>query len=171
MIKRQFTVTCYLIQDAKVLLLHHRKYRKWVPPGGHLEENETPSEGVMREVLEETGLLIELEKGEELWIEEKKCMSLPRPYLCLLEKIPVYGKEPEHEHIDLIYVGHPIGGQMVESNESEQMRWFTLEEVLSLKPEEEIFLDVQKTVEHLLHRKENRLRVELTQAASRATGA
>ncbi|MBM6617792.1 NUDIX hydrolase [Bacillus suaedaesalsae] len=33
----------------------------WTLPGGHLEKNESPIEGVIREVFEETGCIVEVE--------------------------------------------------------------------------------------------------------------
>ncbi len=44
---------------GQVLLVEHR-WRGWVPPGGKVEPGETPRAGAAREVLEETGLLVEL---------------------------------------------------------------------------------------------------------------
>ena len=44
---------------ARVLLVKHR-WRGWVPPGGKVEARETPREGASRELLEETGLRVEL---------------------------------------------------------------------------------------------------------------
>ncbi len=147
-IKRHFTVTCYLIENSRVLLLYHPKHRKWLPPGGHLLDNETPIEGVTREVLEETGLCIEVVSDEHLYIEESNATTLARPYMCLLEKIPAYGKEEEHEHLDLIYLGRPIGGTLLQDP---LLRWFTLQEVMALPSNCEIFLDTQNTIQHLLH--------------------
>ncbi len=154
-IKRHFTVTCYLIEEERVLLLYHPKHKKWLPPGGHLEENETPVEGLKREVLEETGLLIELFSDERLWIEEWNAKSMPRPYFCLLEKIPPHGNQTEHEHMDLIYVGRPIGGTLIEN-----VRWFTLSEVMALSSDVDIFLETQKAIQHLLHRIEDFLGIK-----------
>lgn len=149
---RHFTVSCYIIEQEKVLLLYHPKHQKWLPPGGHLEKDEIPEEGVIREVLEETGLHVELFSDEELWIEEWNARSLVRPYLCLLEKIPAHGTHPAHEHIDLIYVGRPVGGAL---NADIALRWFTLAEVLALTSDVEIFLETQKAIQHLLHRVED----------------
>ena len=59
---RQFTATCYVIKDDKVLLIYHKKFKKWMPPGGHIDPNETPPEACRREVFEETGLEIEIIK-------------------------------------------------------------------------------------------------------------
>ena len=50
----------YLIQDGKALLVHHNKMDKWVPPGGHLEENELPADAAVREFFEETGIEVEV---------------------------------------------------------------------------------------------------------------
>ncbi|MFG1959619.1 NUDIX domain-containing protein [Nonomuraea sp. NPDC049028] len=44
---------------ARVVLVQHR-WRGWVPPGGKVEAGETPREGAIRELLEETGLRVEL---------------------------------------------------------------------------------------------------------------
>ena len=56
--KRQFTATVYILEKDKVLLIHHRKLQKWLPPGGHMDPNETPAEAACREAFEETGLKI-----------------------------------------------------------------------------------------------------------------
>ena len=44
---------------SRILLVKHR-WRRWVPPGGRVEVGETPREGASRELLEETGLRVEL---------------------------------------------------------------------------------------------------------------
>jgi 8-oxo-dGTP pyrophosphatase MutT (NUDIX family) len=46
-----------VIDDAgRILLIRRSDDGRWAMPGGALEVNETPAEGVLREVLEETGL-------------------------------------------------------------------------------------------------------------------
>ncbi len=44
---------------TQVVLVHH-PWRAWVPPGGKVELGETPREGAMRELFEETGLRVRL---------------------------------------------------------------------------------------------------------------
>jgi len=48
----------YLVEQGRVLLVHHNRFNKWVPPGGHIEPGETFSQTAAREFLEETGLLV-----------------------------------------------------------------------------------------------------------------
>ena len=151
MLERHFTVTTYILREKKVLLIFHPKHLKWLPPGGHLEANETPPEGAKREALEETGLVIELIKQENLWFNCWNAVSFERPYLCLLENIPPHGKSPAHQHIDLIYVGKVVGGkEHADLIEQKKLHWFSLEEVMQLKREEEIFGETQQTIQHLL---------------------
>lgn len=55
---RHFTASA-IVFDAPlehVLLVHHKKIGKWLYPGGHVDENQTPAEAAMREVEEETGV-------------------------------------------------------------------------------------------------------------------
>lgn len=144
---REFTATAYILEERKILLLPHAKIGKWLPPGGHIEKGETPIEAVKREVLEETGLVIELIREENLWMQFNNAVSLERPYMCLLEKIPAYGDRDFHEHIDLIYVGKPSGGTLFPP-----ARWFSLEEIELLKDEVEIFTETKTTIRHLFEK-------------------
>jgi ADP-ribose pyrophosphatase YjhB (NUDIX family) len=45
--------------DGRILLVKRADNRKWAMPGGALEVGETPAEGVLRELQEETGLICE----------------------------------------------------------------------------------------------------------------
>lgn len=55
---------CYIENDNKILLLHRIKKEndihdgKWIGVGGKIEQGETPEECIVREVKEETGLII-----------------------------------------------------------------------------------------------------------------
>ena len=55
-------VTCFFECDGQVLLLQRARkdsqYGLWGIPGGKLDDNEAPTEGLKREILEETGLNI-----------------------------------------------------------------------------------------------------------------
>lgn len=149
--EKHFTATVYILDGDRVLLIHHRKFNKWLPPGGHIDPNEIPSDAAKREALEETGLEIELLKQENIWITSWNANSIERPYLCLLEEVPAYGDKPAHKHIDFIYLAKPIGGrEKINPTETEGMHWFTLEEINALKSDEEIFAETQKTLRHIM---------------------
>ena len=58
------TTLCYISRGDEYLMLHRVKkendlnHDKWIGFGGKLEENESPEEGILREVREETGLIL-----------------------------------------------------------------------------------------------------------------
>lgn len=58
----RITTLCYIQRDDCYLMLHRTKKAqdenegKWIGVGGHLEENESPDDCVIREAREETGL-------------------------------------------------------------------------------------------------------------------
>lgn len=145
--KKQITVSSYVvdIEREAILLVYHRKMQKWLSPGGHLEADEIPQEAAKREVLEETGLTIEFFYDEHLHVDRWNARSITRPFLCLLEEIPAFKDEPAHQHIDLIFVGYPVGGEL-QSNDSgiNDLRWFTLAEIESLTPDDQIFAETQQ---------------------------
>ncbi len=58
------TTVCYIEKSGRYLMLHRTKKKndtnsgKWIGIGGKIEKGETPAECIMREVKEETGLLL-----------------------------------------------------------------------------------------------------------------
>ena len=59
--KTNLTTLCYLERDGKYLMMHRvkKEHDKWVGVGGHFEPDETPEECLLREVCEETGLMLD----------------------------------------------------------------------------------------------------------------
>ena len=61
--RHSVSVTGIVVRDdGRVLAIQRRDDGRWVPPGGVLELDESPAEGVVREVLEETGVKVKAEK-------------------------------------------------------------------------------------------------------------
>lgn len=60
----KYTTLCYIEKDSKYLMLYRNKKKndlnknKWIGVGGHLLENESKEECLVREVKEETGLTL-----------------------------------------------------------------------------------------------------------------
>jgi 8-oxo-dGTP pyrophosphatase MutT (NUDIX family) len=53
-------VTALVFDESnRVLLARHADTKQWVAPGGSIEPNEKPVDAVIRETLEETGLIVE----------------------------------------------------------------------------------------------------------------
>ncbi len=108
----------------RVLLLHHRKLRRWLQPGGHAEVDERDGETVaLREAREETGV-------EGLALHP----NAPRPLDVDVHPIPARGDEPAHRHLDLRYlvIAPPDSSLRRLAAEARALRWFTWEELAAL---------------------------------------
>ena len=104
---RHFTATGYVAWRGLILVHWHSKVQALLPPGGHIDPNEDPVQAVLREVLEETGLSVEVLPSDSPLPLEYPSQILP-PETILVEDIqdPVSG---QHQHIDMIYFCRPLG--------------------------------------------------------------
>lgn len=107
--ERHFTATAYVVADSRTLLLWHAKLGMWLPPGGHLEPDEDPVQGALREVEEEAGLAVTvIPPPGVLALTEPGPGVLPPPEVILVEDI-VRADQPFHQHIDHVYFTRPTG--------------------------------------------------------------
>ena len=102
-------VRAVIIQDNKVLTIRRTKPNEtyWVIPGGGVEEKETNEEALIREIKEELGVDIKIDKLL-LEIDSKKPETINQKeyfYLCNIEGGEIgSGQGPEYEE-DSKYIG------------------------------------------------------------------
>lgn len=100
-----------LREDMLLLVKRGREPNKglWAVPGGKVERGEGLRDAAMREVEEETGLLVDL--GDVVWVGEHLS---------------------ESHHIVLIdYVGAVRGGELQAADDADEVAWVALEDAES----------------------------------------
>ena len=113
----KLTTLCYLRRGGKTLMLHRVKKKndvhegKWNGLGGKMEPGETPEECIIREVREESGLV------------------LRNPSLRGILTFP--GFADEEDWYVFLFTGTDFEGELIESPEG-HLQWVPNEEVPSL---------------------------------------
>lgn len=105
--ERHHTATAYIVSRGRTLLLWHAKLQMWLPPGGHLEPNEDPVQGALREAEEESGLACAVIPPPDLLVVDEPEV-VPPPAVILIEDI-VRADQPFHQHIDHVYFTRAVG--------------------------------------------------------------
>ncbi|MCL1787739.1 MAG: NUDIX domain-containing protein [Defluviitaleaceae bacterium] len=145
-----FTATGIVFNPAgKVLMIKHKKLGVWLPPGGHVDENELPCDAVVREVFEETGVTAQvISAAPGIGVgSEAHCKELPQPLVILLEDIE---KTWLHNHIDLVYLCRAgDNGVVLNAREADDIGWFTPEAVAALDTFENVRKAVAAAVKHM----------------------
>lgn len=159
--QRHFTATAFVIDSQnRTLLLWHKRLGRWMPPGGHVDNDETPEETAKRECKEETGLDVEIigDAQENIFQSDPQegCL-LKKPFALLLENIPPCPErgEPFHQHMDFIYVARPIDERQtlkLAYDEGTELRWFTAAGIAMLDDKKDIFANVKSYLLNILKR-------------------
>jgi len=90
----------------------------WSLPGGVLETGETLAHGVCREVLEETGLLVEIDR-----------------FLTVFERImPDSAGLPEYHYVLVDYICRVVGGTEAPADDCAAIQWVSAEELDLVQP-------------------------------------
>ena len=127
--KIDFTVAIFVVHDARVLVIHHKKLDRWLPLGGHIELDEDPEQAALRETKEESGLDVQL-SGERPPTTESGTRALIAPRFLDIHRI-----NATHEHIGMIYFARPKGGAVtLAPDEHHHIRWCTSQELDALNP-------------------------------------
>lgn len=102
-------VGAVVVDEARVLLVrrgHEPLKGQWSLPGGLLEIGESLTAGVAREVLEETGLIVE-----------------PIELIELLDRIHHEGERVHYHYVIADYLCRVTGGTLRAASDAEDARW------------------------------------------------
>jgi len=109
--KIDLTVAGYIFNNKKeVLLIHHKKLNLWLPVGGHIDEDETPDDALIREVKEETSLDIRILHEQKLPVVGNVIRNLATPFHVNLHSVG------DHQHVGNYYVCQALNPKQLQFN-------------------------------------------------------
>jgi 8-oxo-dGTP pyrophosphatase MutT (NUDIX family) len=161
---KQFTASVFIINNCgknwQLALIHHKKFDKWMVPGGHIEPFENQVEAAIREAREETGLSIKLfsflhtenNVNDSQWI-------LPPEYF-YQQLIPESTKEESHYHLDFAYLAFTNQVEFTfNSQETKDIKWVDLEEALNFN----LFEGTRFIIEEIMSKFKNNKKIVYVQ--------
>ena len=102
-------VGAVVVHEGRVLLVrrgHEPLKGQWSLPGGLLELGESITDGVVREVKEETGLMVE-----------------PVELVELLDRIHRDGERVRYHYVIADYLCRVVGGELKAASDADEARW------------------------------------------------
>ena len=121
-------VGAVIIENARVLLVKRADpplEAKWSIPGGVLEVGEMVREAAIREVREETGLIVEA--GDLLGVYDRVLRNAEQ--------------RVQYHYVLIDFLCRPAGGELQAADDATEVRWYTCEELPVLRLAEDT-LDV-----------------------------
>lgn len=121
-----------VIENDRVLLVRERSDGKWALPGGWADQNESPIEGIIREVKEETGY------------------HISQPTLYAIKDRDRHDYVPKYpvSVYKLFFNATKIGGQPKESIEISEIEFFSVDELPQLSEARVLEQDIVQGVFH-----------------------
>lgn len=124
-----FVVSAFIVCRGKILLVYHKKYKEWLPIGGHIELNEDPEMALYREIQEECGLKVRI-LAEAPKIAHSGVKPLPTPAYIDTHKI-----DKGHRHIAFVYFGTSVSDRAkLLTREHRELKWVSPQDLKKLKP-------------------------------------
>ena len=131
-----FTGSAWIISPDKnkILMTHHKKLNMWLQLGGHADGEKDLKLVAIKEAKEESGF-------NNFSILSEEIFDLD------IHKIESINEEPEHLHYDVRFLleADPNEQNIIISEESHDVKWIHLDDVLEYNSEGSIYRMVEKT--------------------------
>jgi 8-oxo-dGTP diphosphatase len=109
------TIDAAIIREGKILLVKRNKNpfkNRWALPGGFVEYGEKVENAVIREVLEETGLKVEIKKLFGVYSDPNR--------------------DPRGHTVTIVYLMNVVGGKLESGDDACDAKFFELEKLPEL---------------------------------------
>ena len=118
--ERQYCASTFVIdfETAETLLMYNKKLQKWLQPGGHIIDLETPIEACIREAKEETGIDVKV-IGPYFFEDVYEPIATER----YINKVG--------DMIDIQYLSIPLN-KNINSCENNQVKWIKIDDLKQL---------------------------------------
>lgn len=126
MVKTKTVSALLYNNDFEVLLHRHKKRNKFLGPGGHVENNEHESEALLREVYEETGIVLKTDLGE---VDYQRTRLISPDWVVEIKLDS--GDEILYDHTYFIPISPKIRQQQIKTEADNEMAWYDIREVLN----------------------------------------
>ena len=131
-----FTGSAWVISPDKnkILMTHHKKLNMWLQLGGHADGEKDLKSVAIKEAKEESGFNNSAILSNEIFDLD-------------IHKIEPINKEPEHLHYDVRFLleADPNEQKIIISEESHDIKWIQLDDVLEHNSEASISRMLEKT--------------------------
>ncbi|WDT88347.1 NUDIX domain-containing protein [Streptomyces sp. SCSIO-PteL053] len=105
--------------DGRILIIHKTDNDLWALPGGGHDIGESIGDTVVREVVEETGITVQVDSIVGLYTNP--------------EHVLAYDDGEVRQQFSICFRAHPTGGTLRTSNESKEVRWVAPADLDELK--------------------------------------
>lgn len=123
-----WVVSVFIVHRGRVLLCFHKKYREWLPIGGHVDLDEDPEEALFKEIKEECGLNVRI-------LADRPAIAHPgvKP-VYTPSWVDVHRIKGVHKHIALIYIGKASSSRVrLHRREHAAYKWLSKKELADPK--------------------------------------
>ena len=124
--KTDLVVAGYIFDNGNVLLIKHKKLGLWLPVGGHINENETPDDALLREIKEETNLDINILGNNNINLEGNVKKNLAAPFHANVHSVG------DHDHCCFFYLCKALNPEKLKiNNDLDGFKWVSMNELES----------------------------------------
>lgn len=123
--------------DGHILLIHKTDNDLWALPGGGHDIGESVGHTVVREVLEETGIDVEVDRVTGLYTDPQHVMA--------------YDDGEVRQQFSICFRAHPVGGELRTSSESKEVRWIDPADLGDLDIHPSMLLRIQHGLDDSRH--------------------
>jgi ADP-ribose pyrophosphatase YjhB (NUDIX family) len=119
--------------DGKLLMIERSDNGLWALPGGAQDIGETTREAAIREVDEETGILVEITGISGIYSDPRHVIA--------------YDDGEVRQEFSIVFLGRPVGGALRGSSESRHAVWVNPTDIPNLKVDQSMRLRIEHGLE------------------------